>query len=98
MLRDRTGPAVEGRLRLELQPASGFGETIMSTIYVTTGQTITLIRRALGLFEKCLGMLYERHQRNALRGAMHDLSDRELADIGTSRGEIEYVIRSRFVD
>jgi len=72
----------------------------MSTIYVTTGfgQTTTLIRRALGFFEKCLGMLYEWHQRNALRGAMHELSDRELADIGTSRGEIEYVIRSRFVD
>jgi len=72
----------------------------MSTTYVTTGfgHTTTLIRRALGFFEKCLGILYEWHQRNALRGAMHDLSDRELADIGTSRSEIEYVIRSCLVD
>jgi uncharacterized protein YjiS (DUF1127 family) len=72
----------------------------MSTIYVTTGfgQTTTAIRRALGLFEKCLGMLYVWHQRNAVRGALYSLNARELQDIGTTRGEIEYVARSRFVD
>jgi len=72
----------------------------MSTIYVTTafGRTTTPLRRALSLFEKCLSMLCEWQQRNALRGAMYNLSDRELQDIGTTRGEIEYVARSRFVD
>jgi uncharacterized protein YjiS (DUF1127 family) len=65
----------------------------MSTIYVTTGlgQTTTPMRRALRLFEKCLSMLCEWQQRNALRGVMYGLSDRELQDIGTTRGEIEYV-------
>ncbi len=69
----------------------------MSTIYVTTGfaQTATPLRRGLGLFERCLTMLCEWHQRNALRGAMYNLSDRELQDMGTTRGEIEYVARSR---
>jgi uncharacterized protein YjiS (DUF1127 family) len=72
----------------------------MSTIYVTTcfGQTTTPLRRVLGLFEKYLRMLCEWQQRNALRGAMHNLSDRELQDIGTTRGEIECVARSRLGD
>jgi uncharacterized protein YjiS (DUF1127 family) len=72
----------------------------MSTIYVTTGfgQITTPMRRALGLFEKCLSVLCEWQQRNALRGAMYHLGDRELQDMGTARGEIEYVARSRFVD
>ena len=70
----------------------------MSTIYVTTGfgQTITPMRRALRLFKTYWSMLRERQQRNALRSAMYNLSDRELQDIGTTRGEIEYVARSRF--
>jgi uncharacterized protein YjiS (DUF1127 family) len=72
----------------------------MSTIYVTTafGRTTTPMRRALSVFEKCLNMLYEWHQRNALRGVMYNLSDRELQDVGMTRGEIEYVTRSRFAD
>jgi uncharacterized protein YjiS (DUF1127 family) len=72
----------------------------MSTIYITTGfgQTTTPMRRALRLFEKCLNMLYEWQRRNALSGALYSLSARELQDIGTTRGEIEYVARSRFVD
>ena len=70
----------------------------MSTIYVTTGfgQTTTPMRRALRLFKTYWSMLRERQQRNALRSAMYNLSDRELQDIGTTRGEIEYVARSRF--
>lgn len=71
----------------------------MSAIHVTTGSghSTTPIRRALGLFEKCLNMLGEWQRRDALRGAMYGLSDREFQDIGTTRGEIEYVVRSRFV-
>ena len=72
----------------------------MSTIYVTTalGRTATPMLRALSLFETCLNMLYEWQRRNALRGAMYNLSDRELQDVGMTRGEIDYVTRSRFVD
>jgi len=71
----------------------------MSTIYMTDlSHAAAPLRRALKLFEKCLNMLYEWQQRSALRGAMYDMSRRELQDIGTTRGEIEYVVRSRFVD
>jgi uncharacterized protein YjiS (DUF1127 family) len=67
----------------------------MSTIYVTRGfaQTTAPMRRAVGLFDNCLRVLCEWHQRNAMRGVMYGLSDRELEDIGTTRGEIDYVVR-----
>jgi uncharacterized protein YjiS (DUF1127 family) len=72
------------------------GAIAMSTIdFVTSfGQTAAPMRRALGLFEKYLSLLYEWHQRNVLRGAMYNLSDRELQDIGATRGDIECVARS----
>jgi len=84
----------------QLQPTSLTGDPTMSTIYVTTGfgPTATPTRRILRLFKAYWSMLREWQRRNALRGAMYDLSDRELQDIGTTRGEIEYVTRSRFVD
>src|SRR5689334_12873539 len=34
----------------------------------------------------------ERRQRQKLRAALSDLSDRELIDIGTTRGEIDYIV------
>jgi uncharacterized protein YjiS (DUF1127 family) len=72
----------------------------MSTIYVTTNfeQTSRPMRRAVRLFERLWSMVREWRRRNSLRGAMYDLSDRELQDIATTRGEIEYVARCRFVD
>ena len=71
----------------------------MSTIYVTGfGQTTTPMRRAIRLFSNYWSMVREWQKRNSLRCGMYKLSDRELQDIGTSRGEIEYVARSRFVD
>ena len=33
----------------------------------------------------------ERRQREKLRAALSDLSDRELMDIGSARGEIDYI-------
>lgn len=72
----------------------------MSTIDVTTGfaRTATPLRRAPEFFERCLSMLCEWQQRNAMRGVMYALRDRELEDIGTTRGEIDYVTRSRSAD
>jgi uncharacterized protein YjiS (DUF1127 family) len=72
----------------------------MSTIYVTTGfeQSTSPIRRALKLVENYRSMFRERQKRSSLRRSMYNLSDRELQDIGTTRGEIEYVASSRFVD
>jgi uncharacterized protein YjiS (DUF1127 family) len=49
-------------------------------------------------FRKYFGLLCEWHQRAALRGALYGMSDRQLQDIGTNRGEIEYVVRRGAVD
>jgi uncharacterized protein YjiS (DUF1127 family) len=37
----------------------------------------------------------ERCERQKLRATLSDLSDRELADIGTVRGEIDYIATHR---
>jgi uncharacterized protein YjiS (DUF1127 family) len=68
----------------------------MSTTYVATGfgQTDAPMRRVLRFFERYWGMLREWQRRDTLRGALYNLSDRDLQDIGTTRCEIEYVARS----
>jgi len=40
---------------------------------------------------KCLDAFQERRERQKLRATLSNLSDRELMDIGTTRGEIDYV-------
>jgi uncharacterized protein YjiS (DUF1127 family) len=40
----------------------------------------------------------ERRERQKLRATLSDLSDRELTDIGTTRGEIDYVAWQRCID
>jgi len=40
----------------------------------------------------------ERRQRERLRATLHELSDRELMDIGVRREEIEYIARYRALD
>ena len=37
-------------------------------------------------------------QRQRLRASLHDLSDRELMDIGMTRGEIDYIASDRGID
>ena len=39
-----------------------------------------------------------RRERQKLRATLSDLSDRELTDIGTTRGEIDYVASHRGID
>ena len=72
----------------------------MSTIYVTTdlGQTAAPMRRAFRFFKGYRRMIGEWQARSAVRGALYGLSERELQDIGTTRGEIEHVARFRSVD
>ena len=45
-----------------------------------------------------LGALLEWRKREVLRADLYDLSDRELMDIGTTRGEIDYVASNRSID
>ena len=40
----------------------------------------------------------ERRERQKLRATLSELSDRELADIGTARGEIDYIASHRGID
>jgi len=68
----------------------------MSTTYGLTepGQT----RRIFSFLERCWGAFQERRSRQRLRATLSDLSDRELTDIGTTRGEIDYVASNRSID
>jgi uncharacterized protein YjiS (DUF1127 family) len=70
----------------------------MSTPYGATGlrQTAVSTRRVSSLFRRYWGAFQERRKRQRLRATLCDLSDRELMDIGTTRGEIDYVASNRY--
>ena len=72
----------------------------MSTTYSTTWleRTAASTRYASGLIWKYWDAYQERRDRQKLRSALSDLSDRELTDIGTTRGEIDYVVSNRDID
>jgi uncharacterized protein YjiS (DUF1127 family) len=72
----------------------------MSTTYGETrlGQTAASTRRVSSFFRKYWGAFQERRKRQRLRATLYDLSDRELMDIGTTRGEIDYVALYRSID
>lgn len=72
----------------------------MSTIYseVRIGRTAFPTRRVASFFKSLLNAYRERRQRRTLQAALFDLSDRELMDIGTTRGEVDYVAANRACD
>jgi uncharacterized protein YjiS (DUF1127 family) len=72
----------------------------MSTTYGATGlgQTAASTRRLSSFFRRYWRAFQERRERRRLRAALCDLSDRELMDIGTTRGEIDYVVSNRGID
>jgi uncharacterized protein YjiS (DUF1127 family) len=72
----------------------------MSTTYGAAGlrQTAVSTRRVSGFFKRYWDAFQERCERQRLRATLRDLSDRELMDIGTTRGEIDYVASNRFID
>ena len=72
----------------------------MSTTYGATGlgQTAVSTRRVSSFFKTYWRAFQERRECQRLRTALCDLSDRELMDIGTTRGEIEYVASNRGID
>jgi uncharacterized protein YjiS (DUF1127 family) len=69
----------------------------MSTAYGATGlgQTAPTTVAVSSFFNRCWSALQERHNARRLRAVLYDLSDRELMDIGTTRGEIEHVVSNR---
>jgi len=72
----------------------------MSTIYRTTGlaQTTVSQRRDSSAFKNFWGAFQEWRKWERLRGDLSNLSDRELMDIGITRGEIDYVASNRDTD
>ena len=72
--------------------------TMIHVVMTDLGQTTAPMQRAFRPLRRYWKMFREWQERNAVRSAMDVLSDRELQDIGTTRGEIEFVARSRIAD
>jgi uncharacterized protein YjiS (DUF1127 family) len=58
----------------------------------------TSTRSVLSLLNGYWCAFQERRQRQRLRVSLHDLSDRELMDIGVTRAEIDYLAAHRAID
>jgi uncharacterized protein YjiS (DUF1127 family) len=61
----------------------------------STGRVSSLFRRYWGAFQE---RRKERRKRQRERAELYRLNDRELMDIGMTRGEIEYVVSNRSFD
>jgi uncharacterized protein YjiS (DUF1127 family) len=72
----------------------------MDAIYSLVELTQTLVPARLGFtfLKSSWGALLEWRKRQRLRATLYDLSDRELMDIGTTRGEIDNVASNRGID
>jgi uncharacterized protein YjiS (DUF1127 family) len=69
----------------------------MDTPYNAIGlkHTIVPARPRLTVFSRCWAALLNWHQRMVLRERLAKLSDREIRDIGITRGEADYVASNR---
>jgi uncharacterized protein YjiS (DUF1127 family) len=71
----------------------------MSTIHGTTEPGLaTTKRQVYSPFEAYWNAFQEWRKRERLRSQLSRLTDSELADIGTTRGEIDYVASHRDID
>jgi len=62
------------------------------------GLTAASTRSVSSLLKRYWRAFQERRQRQSVRATLHDLSDRELMDIGVTRGEIDDIARHRVID
>ena len=67
------------------------GTTWLQWTSVSTGHVTSFIW-------ECWDAFRERRERQKLSDALSDLSDGELMDIGTTRGEIDYVLANPGID
>src|SRR6266851_3573213 len=69
----------------------------MNTSFRTTGlvQTTESARRVFSPFRRYWGAFQEWRKRERLRTDLYGLNDRELHDIGITRGEVDYVVSNR---
>jgi uncharacterized protein YjiS (DUF1127 family) len=58
----------------------------------------TSARSVLSLLKSCWRAFQERYRRQRVRTTLHDLSDRELMDIGVTRAEIDRIAGYRAFD
>ena len=72
----------------------------MSRTYGATGlgQAAPSTRTVSSFLNRCWSALQKRRNSQRLRATLCDLSDRELMDIGTTRGEIEYLASNLGID
>ena len=72
----------------------------MSTTHGTTWLERTSVssRHVPSFIWKYWDAFQERRERQKLRATLSGLSDRELVDIGTARGEIDYIASHRGID
>jgi len=62
------------------------------------GPAATSTRTIMGLFRRHWRAFQERRQHERLRATLADLADRELMDLGLTRGEIDYITPQRAID
>jgi uncharacterized protein YjiS (DUF1127 family) len=72
----------------------------MSTIndIIWLERTFRSTRYVSRVFWICWDAYQERRHRHRIQTSLLDLSDRELQDIGISRGEVDYVASNRGID
>lgn len=61
------------------------------------GPPVASTRRVLGLLHGWWHAFRQWRQRESLRVSLHDLSDRELMDIGLTRCDIDYIAAGRAI-
>jgi uncharacterized protein YjiS (DUF1127 family) len=62
------------------------------------GAATALARSLSSLLKRIWRAFQEHRQREGLRATLHHLTDRELMDIGVTRGEIDYIAVHRAID
>jgi uncharacterized protein YjiS (DUF1127 family) len=62
------------------------------------GLTASSTRSVVSLLKRCWLAFQERRRRQSLLASLQNLSDRELMDIGVTRGEIDYMAAHRAID
>jgi len=62
------------------------------------GLTAASMRSVMSLLKRYWRAFREWRRRQSVRATLHELSDRELMDIGLTRGEIDYIAGRRAID
>jgi uncharacterized protein YjiS (DUF1127 family) len=82
----------------ELNYASGGYTMSMTYDSGKQGNAVASIRGVFSFFKRYSCALQERRERRKLQTTLDALSDRELRDIGITRGEIDHVAFNRYID